>query len=340
MLSVSIPYEWYNISNYMKYKTIVDTNSVNNGGLGNKLFGNRSLLDELKDYIDLYVPDIVISEIKEHKRKSIIKQKSFLSQSDLAKIADVDLSGIYELDSNSLIDEDYKNEDYPFTIINIDNPEQFLIKFIPLAVRGEPPFNNDNDKGIKDALVAASVESLLGSCEDEMLILVSSDARLREYFQENKRIRLALNLSDLKNLFVHDDGKVETDETGAKRISFVGLRDKTPKQIAVERMILDFRNSPNFKRTHELISVLKKNYSLFELDDKVELIKAALDNNQIRWIIPDQDVYDFLMPIYFDCIDILDTRTKNIFESIINDSSDSPLGHYYSDFDDSIEPPF
>lgn len=53
----------------MKIKVVVDTNSIDNPGVGNKLFGQREVLKSIINKIELYVPEIVIDEIIEHKRK-------------------------------------------------------------------------------------------------------------------------------------------------------------------------------------------------------------------------------------------------------------------------------
>ncbi len=162
----------------MKTKVVVDTNAINNSGLGNKLFGNRKELEAIIEKIDLYVPETVIKEIKEHKRKEFYKKKSELIKNDLFKIAGGDIATINSLDASTIIEDDYDLEDIPYHVLRIDNIENFFDKFEKRLFRNEPPFETSGDKGIKDAFIAYSVDKLLESIDaQEKIILVTSDSR-------------------------------------------------------------------------------------------------------------------------------------------------------------------
>lgn len=303
------------ISKKKKYKTVVDTNSINNSGLGNKLFGSRDELEKLRDYVDLYVPEIVISEIKAHKYNHYLECKRSLLKNELIKLAGIDKESIEKVDIRITIENDIISEDYPYTIIQIDDYEGFFNKYIPLAIRRKPPFQKESDKGIQDAFVAASVEKLLNEIGDEeKILLATKDARLREYFEDNNRVRCVGSLDDIPNELDHDDGEITKDDTKVE-ISFSGLRDKEPRRAIIEKILTDYRNSLNFRQTHEYIAVLKRNQKFLEKEDKKDIIESSLNNRQIRWVITDADVYEFLVPIYYDCIDILDEAEKIDFET-------------------------
>lgn len=62
--------------------------------------------------------------------------------------------------------------------------------------------------------------------------------------------------------------------------------------------IKDLVNSPNFMSTHQAISQLTPYQDTFSKDEVNALSSAALTNNQIRWIIDDNDVKQFYLNLF------------------------------------------
>ena len=117
------------------------------------------------------------------------------------------------------------------------------------------------------------------------------------------------------DLIEHDIGiTVKTDNV--TKIEFAGIREKSNLEKKIDKMLTNLRNSVNFSKTHEFISILKRNESFLTKDNKADIIRSALNNNQIRWIIEDQDIYEFLMPIYYDCSDLLTKQEQFEFETL------------------------
>src|SRR5690606_38395245 len=63
------------------------------------------------------------------------------------------------------------------------------------VVPGEPPFNqrkadgkNNSDKGLKDAIVACTIDELLAENEYDAYFLATGDGRLRDYYATNRKI--------------------------------------------------------------------------------------------------------------------------------------------------------
>ena len=302
----------------MKTKVVVDTNAINNSGLGNKLFGNRKELEVIIEKIDLYVPETVIKEIKEHKRKEFYKKKSELIKNDLFKIAGGDIATINSLDASTIIEDDYDLEDIPYHVLRIDNIENFFDKFEKRLFRNEPPFETSGDKGIKDAFIAYSVDKLLESIDaQEKIILVTSDSRLKEYYENNNRVRTTDKISGVLELIEHNVGL--TRKTGKTiDVKFAGIREKTDLEKKIEKMLTNLRNSVTFQKTHLFIEKLNKNKVFLTKENKADIIRSTLNNNQIKWIATDQDIYNFLLPIYYDCSDLLTEQEQFEFETLMN----------------------
>ena len=301
----------------MKTKVVVDTNAINNSGLGNKFFGNRKELKAIIDKIELYVPETVIKEIKEHKRKEFYKKKSELLSNDLFKIADGSIATINSLDVSTIIEDDYGLEDIPYHILHIDSIEDFFDKFEKRLFRNEPPFGASGDKGIKDAFIAYSVDKLIDSIDtQEKIILITDDSRLKEYFEKNKQVRTTDKISGVLGLIEHDVGL--PIKTGNKiDIEFAGIREKTSLEKKIEKMLTDLRNSVTFQKTHLFIDALDRNKAFLTKENKADIIRSALNNNQIKWIATDQNIYNFLLPIYYDCSDLLTKQEQFEFELLM-----------------------
>ena len=301
----------------MKIKVVVDTNAIDNPGLNNKFFGRRKELLKIINKIDLYVPEIVIKEIKEHKRKCFNTKVSELARNELFKLTNCDIDSINKLSVTEIIASDFESEDIPYTILKTGNIKDFFDKFEQKILRKEPPFGKDDDRGIKDALIAYSVDSLLETLgSEERIILVSNDSRLKEYFEKNSKVRTTNDITRVLDLIEHDTGiTVKTDNV--TKIEFAGIREKSNLEKKIDKMLTNLRNSVNFSKTHEFISILKRNESFLTKDNKADIIRSALNNNQIRWIIEDQDIYEFLMPIYYDCSDLLTKQEQFEFETIV-----------------------
>ena len=302
----------------MKPKVIVDTNAINNSGLGNKFFGNRKELETIIERIDLYVPETVIKEIKEHKRKEFYKKKSELIKNDLFKIADGDIATINSLDASTIIEDDYNLEDIPYHVLKIDDIEDFFNKFEKRLFRNEPPFEISGDKGIKDAFIAYCVDKLLESIDtQEKIILVTSDSRLKEYYENNNQVRTTDKISGVLELIEHNVGLPR--KTGNTiDVKFAGIREKTDLEKKIEKVLTDLRNSVTFQKTHLFIEKLDKNKAFLTKENKADIIRSTLNNNQIKWIATDQDIYNFLLPIYYDCSDLLTEQEQFEFETLMN----------------------
>ena len=72
------------------------------------------------------------------------------------------------------------------------------------------------------------------------------------------------------------------------------------KEAAIQSLI----DSTSFSGTHEYISRLEEFRPLLTRVDAERLIRAAVDNNQIKWIATDSDVYSFFGSLLIEHSDI------------------------------------
>lgn len=312
-----------------KPKVVVDTNSVNNNGIGNKFFGFRKDLEHIIDKIDLYVPEMVIKEIKEHKRKNFFTKRNELLNNDLFSLSGGSINELNKLNVKEIIENDYRSENIPFHVLKSGDLKDFFVKFEQPLIKNNPPFEKSSDKGIKDAIIAYSIEQLLLKIDPkEKIILVSKDSRLKEYFEQNNRVRSTDNVSGVTNL-LEQDKDVPKKINNKNEVDFTGIKEKTNLEKKIEKMLTNLRNAVNFQKTHEFIRTLDNNRQFLTKENKADIIRSALNNNQIKWIITDPDISNFLIPIYYDCSTVLTGQEQAEFEiltgisHIFNPSFDS-----------------
>ncbi len=75
----------------------------------------------------------------------------------------------------------------------------------------------------------------------------------------------------------------------------INLKTEQEKDALIESLSA----SPNFASTHSLIAALST-YDVFTLKQAEDIARACLNNTQVRWIIDDSDVHDFVQRIYED----------------------------------------
>ena len=71
--------------------------------------------------------------------------------------------------------------------------------------------------------------------------------------------------------------------------------------------MIALENSDTFKRTHSVISDLEK-IDDWTMEEQIRLIKIALDNSQIRYLLGDYDVKRF----YENLLDNMENETSEI----------------------------
>ena len=300
-----------------KKKVVLDSNIINNTGIGNKLFGNRVELEKILNEVQLFVPQIVIDEIVEHKRRTFFNERNMLQRSALFKAVHNNTDDLSAIDGNHFIENDIKSETIDYTVIDIDDCENFIEKFKILAIKNKAPFEEKSDKGFKDALVASSVEKLLKATRvDEKVILATKDQKLVEYFNDNPKVVTTGSLLEILD--------IATDSSRPRRILVkdASSKEENRKEKIITELLLELKLSPTFQKTHEVIGSLQQYKNLLSEDNCMDIVISTLYNNQISWIAGDPDINDFLKYVYPQCKNKLDVNQRKEFEAIIDISTD------------------
>ena len=86
----------------------------------------------------------------------------------------------------------------------------------------------------------------------------------------------------------------------------IKLASELEKELAIRALV----NSGNFAGTHSAISKLEK-YAEFNKSQANELAQICFTNDQVGWILSDQDVYDFYKVLLDNHGEILEEDLKN-----------------------------
>lgn len=304
-----------------KPKVFIDTNIIDNPTPAGGLFGSSKKLKCLEKRVDLIIPKIVQDELLEHKRRAFEKSKGRLLNSKiLEQVVSREKVESLEFCPPCVLLE----EDVIFSTEDINDREEFYEWSRNLAIKNEAPFENESDKGIKDAMVAFTIDEYLRNNPDieQPIILVSDDARLGEYFQERKDVVWVKSLDELEGqleLMTENDNKSSQQSNNTEKETPEECHDSTkaviltPQLAKARRLLTELRNSRTFATTHKVIAELQSYVKYFTDEDNVDVLLSTLNNSQIMWLAQDEDVEAFLRPIFDKAKDKLSLEQYNDF---------------------------
>ncbi len=310
---------------------VVDTNSCRSNPESNSFFGNRDRLIGIASGARLIIPKVVVDEITNQKMIEYTKNKGQLKTNSIICSIGMDMSIINKFDIKSHI-ESLKSgclidfEEYELKRINIAYKKMY-----GWAIKHEPPFEERGDKGFKDAYIACSIEELIKDNRGIQVFLISKDVRLIERFKDNSEVITLNDFEDIDsylfNSFVDDYllSKIRNELDIADAIVSNGwlniddnwvlvvMNEVIVKYVIVDRIareILDstiyafkedvefFVQSSSFAHTHAAIDVLSETIQYVSKDDMLRIIICSLSNSQIYSVGMDDDVREFLLPIF------------------------------------------
>lgn len=316
----------------MKYKVIFDTNSIRNAESVADFLGGRAELERFLKVSEIIIPDIVIEEIKSQKRKHLIsKRDSFLSN-PFHFLRKIDEEETKSFDIEKWITDLVDEESVPHTVIFLTK-DNVLDEMKKLCLVNLPPFEENCDKGFKDAYIYFTILEYLESIDGENVFVVTNDDRLRMAFDNEARVTVVKNFDEfekyidsyfreeyfINRLKEEVSGNITTDcieeiwlNTNENWVIKI-LCDEKTYFVEVDfstREIIGFTdfdfstfvrelvNSGSFANTHSMISSLSEYVQYFSNQDIIDLIGASTENSQIYSISTDEDVKEFFTSLF------------------------------------------
>ena len=319
----------------MKEKVIFDTNIVRNTET-NTCLGGRVELERFLQVADIVIPETVDQEIKRQKRKSLRANKDKFISNPLHRMIGLNEDDTKAFDVDNYIQKLIEGETIAFEVIDLKNND-VLPQIKELALNKKAPFEkgDNTDKGFKDALIYFSVLEYLQEIPNKNVFVCAKDGRLKEaldshqniivvesyeefrqksvsqFFDEYFIIKLNDSLSIL-DVTVTKDNLIEYwDNVNDNKVLLIKVNDDeyvaevesneiiTITHVAEYRSTIeDLINTTSFENTHKQIALLF-NFTEYLSEEEINrILDAAHTNEQIRWIIDDEDVKQFIGILY------------------------------------------
>lgn len=332
----------------MKEKVIFDTNITHNAGV-NTFLGNREILFKFSQDAKIILPDVVVQEIKRQKRRDLQSNKDKFLRNPFHK-----LIGVNEDETKDFSIEDYiqkliDEEDIPFEVIDLKD-NNVLSKIKELAINKQAPFESgDNtDKGFKDTLIYFTVLEYLQEIEDKYVFVCAKDNRLNEAFENHHNIIVVKDYEEFKRKSISqffDDYFIEqvnseleleiTKENIVEHWCNIDGNQNVLINTECEEYIIELDSGEivsnskpelysanieqliharNFDTTHNKIEQLSPYVSYFSDDEILNILNASFSNDQIGWIIGDEDVMGFIGRLYKTKKELVENDVANFLE--------------------------
>lgn len=316
----------------MKEKVIFDTNTIRNPEMNNFL-GNRKELELFAQDADIIIPLVAIEEIKRQKRQTIKSKKDSFVNNPFHNLFGLNEEVTKAFDIENYIEKLLAEESIVFDVIDLKSNE-VLPQIKELALLKKPPFEeaDNTDKGFKDALIYFSVLEYLQEVENKYVFVCAKDNRLGDAFKNQPNVFFIKNYEEFKKHSISqffDDYMIQKfiDELGFEinkndikeywnniddnKIVLINhegvdyIVETDSGEINSSCIKKDYADnidllalSPDFATTHVLIAELTP-YQIYFSEDEIErLLNMAYINNQIAWILGDDDVKQFFGNLY------------------------------------------
>ncbi len=179
----------------MADKIFFDTNAARNEGGIDHFLGNRTELWRFEKVADILLPDIVIDEVRQQKRRHLRDKRDQVKSNPFTRILGLDLTKTSDNDIEKFIQELEKREDIQYSVVVLKDQNLFA-SVRRLAINSLPPFESNGDKGFKDTCIYFTVLQYLEDTKLEEVFLVTSDSLLQSAFVGNKRVRVITNYDE------------------------------------------------------------------------------------------------------------------------------------------------
>lgn len=173
----------------------LDTNCVRNSDT-NTFFGQIGKLKQISNVAQIYVPHIVMEEIKLQKKNRLYKSLDVFRDNYFAKHAGFDVKELRQHIEDKVKGlYDKASDEVDFIEHHLENRLEHLDILKTLALSGNAPFekrskdsNPNNDKGFKDACIYLSILQFLEKNPKDKVFLISNDTRLGEALDDNEQV--------------------------------------------------------------------------------------------------------------------------------------------------------
>jgi hypothetical protein len=316
---------------------IFDTNSCHVDRTAQSFFGQHTILEEIASRATIIMPQVVIDELMQQNIEGTNESITALKSNPLLPVLDFDLSKLDEIIDHEHAKSLMLAEKVAHEIVDITDTNHAFVKIRAWVIPGRPPFNkrnadgkNNSDKGLKDALVACTVDEILKKSEYETYYLATGDGRLKDYYAGNRQITCLLPmeiLDELKREFFDEYtidvirnaiGKksatlkenwlnINSDVVAlfedAEYLTLVILDAESKEIVGTSDAALigdsgSLASSGSYSTTHDVVTEIMGSLEYYAQKELVEIKDALTTNDQVYGIGTDEDIKALASAIY------------------------------------------
>lgn len=339
-----------------KIAVIFDTNSCHVDRNAQSFFGQRAILEDISHRATLVMPQIVIDELIQQNIEGTVDNISKLKTNPLLPALGFKVSKLDQIIERDHAESLRTAEDLAHEVIDINDTKKAYEKIRTWVVPGSPPFNGRNsdgkknsDKGLKDALVACTIDEILDAKTYDKYYLACNDGRLKEYYANSRQITCmapAAILEELKQEFFDeytvDVIRKEIDmQTATLKDNWLNINsdvvalfeyeeyetcvilDAVSKEIVSHSDILllgkinSLTTSGGYSSTHEAVAEILGSIAYYSQEELGEIKDALMTNDQVYSIGTDEDVKTLASAIF------------NFFDGLLTEEEIKSFNVYY-----------
>lgn len=337
-------------------KVIFDTQIIRNID-ANQFLGGREDLEKFIEVVEVIIPDIVIDEIKYQKKRNLNSKKTSFLANPFHWLKNLDHDETKMFDIDQLIEDLEKNETIKYKTISLTNysiiedMRELALGYKPPFSKVTKDDSKNSDKGFKDAYFYFTVLEYLQTISDKNIFVCCRDGRLKEALNKHADITVIetyqefinhniskytteyfinkfktdidtsitkesikkfwININDNDCLQIDINNSTYTIELDSGEI--VSSTDKNNYLSSIDRLVI----SGSFATTHDVIDSLNSYIQFLSNDEIIRIMQAVKDNEQIHWIISDDDVKQFVATLYDGKKDILSNELEESIRELL-----------------------
>jgi rRNA-processing protein FCF1 len=173
----------------MSHKIFFDTNIIRNSEGPEYFLGGREQLERFKKVAEIMIPNIVITEIKNQRRKHFKAKRDSFFDNPFFKLMGLSQDRLSDEKIEKWIEQLEEKEKIEYTKVSVKDRD-ILPEIFELASNNLPPFEVDNDKGFKDALIYFTILQYVEENPTDQIYFICKDGRLGEAFKGNDSVRV------------------------------------------------------------------------------------------------------------------------------------------------------
>lgn len=173
----------------MAHKVFFDTNIIRNSDGIEHFLGGRDQLERFKKVAEIMIPSIVISEIKNQRIKSFKTKRDSFAGNPFFTLMKLARDKVSDEKIGKWIDKLEASEKIDFISVPLKNKD-ILPEIFNLVINNLPPFELENDKGFKDAIIYFTILQYVEDNPSDQIYFICKDGRLGEAFKGCDKVKV------------------------------------------------------------------------------------------------------------------------------------------------------